>query len=121
MTREALIKHWDVIQAFKEGKEIQYYDTVDNCWYIAYEPSFRLDMILRIKPEPTKRLPTIEEVKEWFMENRVFKNKDGLLARISTIDVDKAPIGIDVYCLAIEDFCEQYTHVDGTSLLIEEV
>ena len=76
MTREALIKHWDVIQAFKDGETIEYrplgteYWNVDN--YQNYD--FRESYEYRIKPEPTKRLPTIEEVEKWFLENRVFQN-----------------------------------------------
>lgn len=61
MTREALIKHWNVIQAFKEGKQIQYNDSVPPTWQDTTDPQFKLAVEYRVKPEATKRLPTIEE------------------------------------------------------------
>ena len=62
MTREQLIKHWDVIKAFKEGKEIQYKDILTKEFEDIDEPYFKLNVEYRIKPTPQKRLPTIEEV-----------------------------------------------------------
>ena len=70
--------------------------------------------------QPKKRLPTIEEVKKWFLENMVFRYKDGMLCRIFTIDVDSHPIGIDGDYETIEEFCRNYTHYDGSSLYITE-
>ena len=124
MKREALIKHWDVIQAFKEGKTIQYYDTVDKCWYIAYEPSFRLDMILRIKPEQTKRLPTIEEVEKWFLDNMVFiHKKTNVFCRIERVDKsgwEEQVVYIYNEWFTLNTFCKEHTHYDGSELYITE-
>ena len=33
MTRETLIKHWDAMQGFKEGKTIQIFHTIHKKWY----------------------------------------------------------------------------------------
>ena len=52
MTREQVIKHWDSIQAFKDGREIEYYFKNDNTWNPAPTPSFDLEIQYRIKPEP---------------------------------------------------------------------
>jgi hypothetical protein len=80
----------------------------------------KLHARVRVETQPTKRLPTIEEVKKWFLENRAFRYKDGMLCRIFTIDVDSHPIGIDGDYETIEEFCRDYTHYDGSSLYITE-
>ena len=45
MTREQLIKHWDVIKAFKECKKIQYNDIFTKEFEDTDEPYFKLTMI----------------------------------------------------------------------------
>ena len=123
MTREALIKHWDVIQAFKDGKKIEYYDEVDKCWYIAYEPSFHLDTKYQVKPEPTKRIPTIEEVEKWFIENKVFyHNLSNTVTRIIVIERNPSEkqIGLQGGWISIDKFCEEFTYLDGSELYISE-
>jgi hypothetical protein len=124
MTREQIIYHWDAIVAFKEGKVIQYYDEVDKHWCIAYEPSFRLDIKFRIKPESTKRLPTIEEVEQWFLENRVFIYKEKtILHRMQSLDRcnrNGQLLQIGSVWITVEDFSELYTHYNGEELYFNE-
>ena len=124
MTREALIKHWDVIQAFKEGKEIQIYSKIEERWVDYDSFDFRIDYEYRIKPEPTKRLPTIEEVEQWFLDNRIFRySKNGAYTRISSFDkndkITTMQIGSQGW-ISVEQFCESYTNYDGSSLYITE-
>ena len=124
MTREALIKHWDVIQAFKEGKQIQYKDSVTPTWQDTTDPKFKLEVEYRVKPEATKRLPTIEEVEQWFFENRVFMDKgNGYYARIYCFDktdkIETIKIGMQGW-ISVEKFCERYNNTDGSELYITE-
>ena len=124
MTREALIKHWDVIQAFKEGKQIQYNDSVPQIWQDTTDPQFKLAVEYRVKPEATKRLPTIEEVEKWFLENRVFMDKkNGYYARISCFDktdqIQTIKTGTQGW-ISVEKFCEWYNNIDGSELYITE-
>ena len=51
MTREQLIKHWDVIKAFKEGKEVELLYGGGN-WGDCPKPEFQTDMHYRVKQEP---------------------------------------------------------------------
>ena len=122
MTREQLIKHWDVIKAFKEGKEIQYNDIFTKEFEDTDEPYFKLNVEYRVKPEQQKRLPTIEEVEKWFMRNRVFVFKEmQIIQRIEAIDKnsnENVYVGHD--WISIELFCELYTHYDGSELYITE-
>ena len=124
MTREALIKHWDVIQAFKDGETIEYrplgteYWNVDN--YQNYD--FRESYEYRIKPEQTKRLPTIEEVEKWFLENRVFRFLGTeILFKIQSIDLNHSHRQIRITnWYSISDFCIQCEPIDGSELYITE-
>lgn len=49
MTRAELKKHWDVIKAYKEGKEIQYLND-NNVWKDVDNPGFFTHYEYRIKP-----------------------------------------------------------------------
>lgn len=74
-------------------------------------------------PEPTKRLPTIQEVEKWFLENKVFDYKE-IRLRIQYIDLRDAEkskcIGIANTWLDIEKFVKDFTHLDGSELYITE-
>ena len=123
MTREQLIKHWDVIKAFKEGNEIQYNDIFTKEFEDTDEPYFKLNVEYRVKPKPKKRLPTIEEVEKWFFENRVFVYKEtGVFERIATFDNkrNRCICNFNMEWLTIEFFCGLYTHYDGSELYITE-
>lgn len=128
MTRDQLIKHWDVIQAFKEGKEIQFRKIGEKLWQDSTGVAnfdFYLNYEYREKPTSTKRLPTIEEVEKWFMENRVFiYKKTNVLQRIICIDrnnKDNEPLNTwNNGWQTIESFCADYTNIDGSELYITE-
>ena len=55
MTREEAKQLLPVIQAYAEGKEVQYYYSQGGKWCGIEEPSFNADAEWRIKPEPTYR------------------------------------------------------------------
>ena len=120
MTQEEAKKWKNEIAAFAEGKTIQYKDLFCKEWTDNDEPNFKLDCFYRVKPESTKRLPTIEEVEEWFLENKVFKGKTaGGMYRISSIE-DKTTILIADAYRNINEFCTKFTHLDGSELYITE-
>ena len=122
MTREALIKHWDVIQAFKEGKEIEYYSNIKEKWCLVTDPIFTDGDEYRVKPEAKKRLPTIEEVEQWFLDNKVFKltiQTHGLY-RIEMISLEDESLRIGERSIKTEEFCKDFTNYDGSSLYITE-
>lgn len=125
MTREALIKNWDVIQAFKEGKTIQYRRIGDKLWETCDDElsiGFYSHYEYRVKPESTKRLPTIEEVEDWFLENKVFKLKSQIhgLYRMETISIEQKSLRIGGRNVFIEELCEDFTNYDGSELYITE-
>lgn len=121
MTREALIRHWDVIQAFKDGMEIKV--NYGDSFITDKNPAFNFydKYIIVDKEVPKKRPPTIEEVEKWFLENRVFryKNTDNL-ARINKISKGSFEHICITHWLSIKEFCENYTNYDGSELYITE-
>ena len=122
MTKEGAIKWKNEIKAFQEGKQIQ--RKTRGVWFDEKSPRFEVDVEYRVKPESTKRLPTIEEVEQWFLENRVFRfKKTGALTRLKNVDCrkeeEKQIFDINIW-ITIEEFCEKYTHYDGSELYITE-
>lgn len=123
MTQEEAKKWKNEIAAFAEGKTIQCKDMFCNEWTDIDDPSFKLGCFYRVKPEPTKRLPTIEEVEQWFMENKIFRYKDtGTLERIITFQkTSNEPIcDFDRDWHSIHSFCNLYSNLDGSELYITE-
>ena len=125
MKQEAFKLFAPEIKAFQEGKQIQIF--IRNKWVDTDNPSFDVKSKYRVKPEEpklTKRLPTIEEVEKWFMENRVFiYKKTNVLQRIFCIDrnnKNNKPLNDGDEWQTIEDFCDNYTHIDGSELYITE-
>ena len=85
-------------------------------------------IVLRIRvteqiKQPTKRLPTIEEVEKWFLDNVPFKIEGKeCYQRIISIDKEHSSeilIGDSLY-YSIGEFCTYYRHLDGTELYITE-
>jgi len=74
MTREQLIKHWNEIKAFKEGKEIEMRENGKD-WSINKNPMFANEFEYRIKPEP-KLIPFDFSDAE-FLIGKAVKRKDG--------------------------------------------
>ena len=122
MTQEEAKKWKNEIAAFAEGKTIQYKDLFCKEWTDNDEPNFKLDCFYRVKPESTKRLPTIEEVEEWFLENKVFRFKGTeILFKISSIDLNHPTQQIRITnWYSINDFCIQCESLDGSELYITE-
>jgi len=120
MTQESAIKFKDEIKAFQEGKQIQVFT---RKWIDDDNPSFSIKSKYRVKPQETKRLPTIEEVEKWFLDNRVFKfYKSNNIQRIISFDPNHSEqiiMGNGNY-YGIYEFCENFTHLDGSSLYITE-
>ena len=118
MTQKGAIKWATEIKAFQDGKQIQ--RQTRGVWFDEKSPRFEEDVEYRVKPESTKRLPTIEEVEKWFLENKVFKGKrTGGMYRISSIEDKNTILIADAY-KKINEFCNSFTHLDGSELYITE-
>lgn len=125
MTREEIIEQYPIALAEKEGKKIQYY--CDGKWIDCVGSAIYGQGKLRVKPEQTKRLPIIQEVQKWFLEDKVFKFKTKhlnhvCLQRIISFDslCDKPILIGNGQYYSIEMFCDLYTQLDGSELYITE-
>ena len=124
MTRESLIKHLDVMQAFKDGKKLKV--RFGDSFIDDSNPSFGFyeEYIIVEEKEPTKRLPTIEEVEKWFIENRVFiHKKTNVFCRIERFDKsgwEEQVVYIYNEWFTLNTFCKEHTHYDGSELYITE-
>ena len=120
MTQKGAIKWATEIKAFQEGKQIQ--RQTRGVWFDEKSPRFEEDVEYRIKPESTKRLPTIEEVEQWFLENRVFRFVGTeILFKIQSIDLNHSQQQIRITnWYSISDFCIQCEPIDGSELYITE-
>ena len=121
MTQKGAIKWATEIKAFQEGKQIQ--RQTRGVWFDEKSPRFEEDVEYRIKPESTKRLPTIEEVEQWFLENKVFHHKlSNTVTRIIVIERNpcEKQIGLQGGWMSIYSFIKEFTHYDGSELYITE-
>ena len=123
MTREESNLWKNEIAAFQNGKKIQVQIKGMEHWVDCENPSFSYGYIFRIKSEHAKRLPTIQEVEQWFLENRVFSYKN-TRTRISHIDLRESERSKCIYIadvwVDIEKLVNDFTHYDGSELYITE-
>ena len=54
MNREALIKHWEVIEAYKDGKPIEWFNDKTGRWLGVNNPIFEIYSEYRVKLTPDK-------------------------------------------------------------------
>lgn len=53
MTREQLLKHWEVIEAYMNGAEVEYFDHINAEWVdCSSDPGFYIEAKYRIKKQP---------------------------------------------------------------------
>lgn len=121
MNRKEAKELMPIIQAFAEGKTIQYYDTLIDIddWEDCENPDFEnLTYKFRIKPETTYR-PFANEEECWqemqkhqpfgWVKSTLFKDLD-LVKRVTTLYVE---INRDI--IDYKDALDKFTFADGTN------
>ena len=117
MTREGYKKHCALIQQWKDGANIQRYDEKTGKWEAVFNPVWSENSQYRATPVLKLRLPTIDDIVQWFIEGKVFRYKNNnALGKLESviIDIERFFIHGDQY--NIETFCKSYTHYDGTPI-----
>ena len=117
MTREDAKQLLPVIQAYAEGKEVQYYYSQGGKWCGIEEPSFNADDEWRIKPESTYRaFESQEECWQEMQKHQPFgwlkHKRDGSLFFIDLIVESRGCHGNSI--LSFEESFECATFADGT-------
>ena len=126
MTRKNAKELLPIIQAFAEGKTIQYYDSLIDIadWEDCENPDFdNLTYEFRIKPEPTYR-PFVNAEECWqemqkhqpfgWVKSTLFKDL-ALVKRVTTLYVE---INRDI--IDYKDALEKFTFADGTPFGVKE-
>ena len=121
MNRKEAKELMPIIQAFAEGKTIQYYDSLIDIadWEDCENPNFEnLTYKFRIKPEPTYR-PFVNEEECWqemqkhqpfgWVKSTLFKDL-ALVKRVTTLYVE---INRDI--IDYKDALEKFTFADDTN------
>ena len=130
-TKELIAKAQDriaLMQAYVDGKQIQFYSILENKWVDTIDPSWLQCNRYRIKPEPNYRpFRDAEECWQEMHKHRPFgwiKNKNnGHYSMITKVnaDFDKKHIAIsggNIWTLS-ETMCD-YTFADGEPFGINE-
>ena len=119
MTREGYKKHYELIEKWKDGAEIQRWDSDSSKWVDSFTTVWSENSKYRLKPLPTTLLPNIDEVIKWFVIGKVFKYKaHNALGKLESVVIDKEIIFIHSTQYDIPTFCKNYTHEDGSPLII---
>ena len=124
MTRKEAKKLLPIIQAFAEGKEIEYYDCNDDDWIKTDTPIWASKINYRIKPEPKYRpFKTQEECWNEMLKHQPFgwvrsKKCKALLWNVTSINKDDITIICDYYKFHRAFECFEFA--DGTPFGIKE-
>ena len=126
MNRKEAKELMPIIQAFAEGKTIQYYDSLIDIadWEDCENPNFEnLTYKFRIKPEPTYR-PFVNAEECWqemqkhqpfgWVKSTLFKDL-ALVKRVTTLYVE---INRDI--IDYKDALEKFTFADSTLFGVKE-
>ena len=133
MTREEARQAAEVMMAYAEGREVEYYDVIDECWDSSGDLGFNwFDTKYRVKPEPKYRpFKTKEECWEEMLKHQPFGwVKDGSkyaeIVNVFKNDIEFSPDdddnGVLFRCfMTFESVLNQdYTFIDGTPFGIKE-
>lgn len=125
MTREETKAIMPIIQAYAEGKVIQYSPNMGNTWYDVAEDvnhDFNINIYeYRIKPEPTYR--PYHNLKECFRDMKNHepfgyirqKQKGDLELVVGTLYDEHEYLKLSVSCISqLNTVFERYTYFDGT-------
>ena len=121
MTREGYKKHYALIQQWVDGAYIQCFNEKTNRWETVFNPLWSEDAQYRREPVLKLRIPTIDEIIQWFIEGKVFRYKNNnALGKLESVIIDSKQIFIHSVQYDIETFCKSYTHYNGTPIAILE-
>ena len=110
MTRDSFNKHWEIIEAYKNGAEIEY-RSPDDDWRIVNNPVWSYYTEYRIKPT-TEYVP-FDFTDAEFLIGKVVKHKD--LKEVDLIlGVTVHSVCLSISCISFEDLLKNYTFLDGT-------
>lgn len=122
MTKEETVERIKVMQAYVDGKKIEYYD--GNIWCDTSNPGWCSNTKYRIKPEPKYHpFANAEECWQEMKKHEPFgwvKYKtDDVYSFICKVEEDRCYFAVNLYW-AFDTILEKYTFADGTPFGIKE-
>lgn len=112
LSKEQLKMHWKEIQAWADGKQIQY-RTDDDCeWEDIKDPAFYTDCEYRVKPDPLL-IPFDYSDAEFLLDKKV-KSVDGTLMAMVHAVGDTSGIRAGYVTYSYKEFLKTFTFFDGT-------
>ena len=122
MNIEQAQKLLPIIQAFTEGKVIEFRELGYECWMDATKPTFDIEKFeYRIKPEPKYR-PFVNADECWqeMLRHKPFgwvKYREAFISLITQVSLNCVSIGKNYY---FKEAREVFTFADGTPFGIKE-
>lgn len=122
MTRERAKELLPIIQAFAEGKTIEYYDYNDDDWVETSTPSWQVGVKYRIKPEPKYRpFKTQEECWQEMLKHQPFGwVKSTISDNLYLIESISDEIDYNKTFASYNEAFEWFKFADGTPFGIKE-
>lgn len=111
ITRKQLNKHWKVIEAFKNGANIECKSHINDAWDVISDPMWSIDYEYRVKKEP-KLVPfTIDDINLLIGKGIRIKhtNPVHLIIGVRTDDVQTYYNRMSYECLL-----DKYEFIDGS-------
>lgn len=110
MEREQLIKHWEVIQAFKEGKEIEFLN-IKGIWKVLESPLFLIENEFRIKEE-SKYVPFDFSDAEKLIGRSIKSKTSNNIVLITAVNKENIVRGCKY--ITYDVLLNDYTFLDGS-------
>lgn len=111
MTREQLLKHWQVIEAYMNGAVIQYFNTSISEWLNVKDPSFEINKEYRIKKQ-SELIPFDFSDAEKLIAKAMKRKTTGVYCLITFV----SDLGVEIsgYFIPFYELLKQFTFLDGT-------
>lgn len=126
MTREETAERIKVMQAYVDGKKIQWAYNSTDIWHDADYPHWKPNVNYRIKPE-SKYRPFANGEECWLEMLKhqpfgfvIFNECYTCIVSVSNIDVSMTNMSGDIITQPFGDLTEDYTFADGTPFGIKE-
>ena len=111
MTRQQLNQHWEVIDAWRKGVEVEYYNPPAKKWVIAKEPSWCPTIDYRVKLNP-EYIP-FDFTDAEFLTGKVVKAKNSNWVLMITA-CNNSHCYSDGICFLYEELLSNFTFLDGS-------
>lgn len=116
MKRAAVIKHFKYVEAFKNGKDIQYREDMDKKWYTASSPTFDEHIEYRVKPESEIIPFTYLNAEDLIGKAIISKTDKSAVILIGMVVKDGVFLSNCIHMILFTDLLDCFTFLDGSPM-----